>query len=39
VLPLVIAAVTGATGLQTIFGALVLAITGGHRATFAAPAP
>jgi hypothetical protein len=39
VLPLVIASVTGATGLQTIFGALVLAITGGHRATFATPAP
>jgi hypothetical protein len=37
VLPLVIAAVTGATGLQTIFGAFVLAIIGGHRATFAAP--
>jgi hypothetical protein len=38
VLPLVIASVTGAVGLQTIFGALVLAITGGHRAAFAAPA-
>ena len=39
VLPLVVASVAGATGLQTIFGALVLAITGGHRATFAAPRP
>lgn len=37
VLPIVLAAVIGATGLQTILGALVLAITGGHRADFAMP--
>lgn len=35
ILPLVLAAVMGATGLQTIFGGFLLAITAGHVADFA----
>jgi glycosyl transferase family 2 len=34
VLPLVLAAVVGAVGLQTMFGGFVLAIVGGHAAQF-----
>ncbi|MDT8757305.1 glycosyltransferase [Sphingomonas psychrotolerans] len=34
VLPLVIASSLGAIGLQTVFGGLVMAIVGGHSATF-----
>lgn len=34
-LPLVLAAVLGATGAQTVFGGFLLAIIGGHRADFA----
>ncbi len=34
VLPLVLAAVVGAVGLQTVFGGFVLAIVGGHSAQF-----
>ena len=33
-LPLVVAAATGAAGLQTVFGAFVLAIIGGHETRF-----
>lgn len=33
-LPVVVAAVTGATGMQTIFGGFLLAIISGHRADF-----
>ena len=34
VLPMVFAATCGATGLQTVFGAFVIAIAGGHSASF-----
>jgi hypothetical protein len=34
VLPLVLAAVSGAVGLQTMLGGFVLAIVGGHSAEF-----
>ena len=34
-LPVVLAAVAGATGMQTIFGGFLLAIISGHRADFA----
>ena len=35
VLPLVLALTLGATGVQTIFGAFLIAIAGGHNASFA----
>lgn len=35
VLPLVLALALGATGMQTIFGAFLIAIVGGHNASFA----
>lgn len=38
VLPLVLAAVAGAVGLQTIFSAFILSILGGHAAEFVAAA-
>ncbi len=36
ILPLVLTAVLGATGAQTMFGGFLLAIIGGHRADFVA---
>ena len=39
ILPLVLCAVLGATGAQTVFGGFLLAIIAGNNATFVAPSP